>query len=63
MGKRRTIRGSRYGLELSIMLEMHWTWQELQAQPADLVDELVAQMTGRARADRMKQRIAAAGRK
>jgi hypothetical protein len=52
MGARKTVRGSRYGDEIAIMEHMHWTIQELDAQPADLVDELIARMNGQARAEK-----------
>ena len=57
MGGRKTIRGSRYGLQLDIMERMHWTWQELTEQPADLIDELTAKMIGRAKADKKRQQL------
>jgi len=39
-GHRKTLPHSHYGIDLDILLDTGWTWQELQAQPADLIDEL-----------------------
>ena len=35
---------SRYGAAIAIMRYMHWNWQELNAAPADLVEEIALRM-------------------
>jgi hypothetical protein len=35
------MRAGRYKVEIAIMREMGWSWPELQAAPADLIEELV----------------------
>lgn len=37
----------RYSLEIAVMREMHWSWQELYDAPPDLVEEIYHKMTVR----------------
>ena len=47
-GKRRTVPASEYGTVLDVLEETGWTWQEWQAQPHTLCDELLVRFAKRA---------------
>jgi hypothetical protein len=47
---------SRWGNEITIMEEMHWSWSEYLDAPAELVDEIGARRAGRAKAEKEQQR-------
>lgn len=47
-GTRKTVPDSQYGIVLDILEATGWTWQEWQAQPSDLVDEMTVKFAKRA---------------
>jgi len=47
--------GGRYPVEISVMQEMGWSYAELLATPADMVDEIVVRMNAQSRAERQRQ--------
>ena len=53
---------TRYGVLITIMREFGWSWQDLCAAPADLVDELAHRLTAENhwRAERSKRDAAEA---
>lgn len=57
-GSRRTVPSTRFGAYLEIIEETGWTWQQLVAQPADLVDEYIVKLSARARVQEERTRKA-----
>jgi hypothetical protein len=41
------------------MEHMHWTYDDLLSQPADLIDELIAKLVGQSKAERRRARTEA----
>lgn len=39
----------RYTVEIDILEEMRWSWQALQAAPADLVEEIAVRIEARSK--------------
>jgi len=61
--ERSTVPASQYGIVLDIMEETGWTWQEWQAQPAMLCDEMIVRFRKRAAEhNRQMKQQARAGR-
>ena len=46
-GKRKTVPHSEYGIVLDILEATGWTWEEWQAQPSDLCDEMIVRFSKR----------------
>lgn len=47
----------RYAVELAVIDETGWSWQELQAAPADLVEEMLERRQIRMRWERERARL------
>lgn len=56
LGQRRTVRGAQYGALIELMERTGWTYDELLAAPADLIDEMLARLSGLAAAERKRWR-------
>lgn len=54
MGQRRTVRRSRYGALIELMERTGWTYDQVMDAPADLIDEMLARMSGIAAAERKR---------
>lgn len=54
LGKR--LPSSHYGDEIEICQEMHWGWEQLQAAPAEMVDEIRVRVEARAQVERERER-------
>jgi len=54
-GQRHAVPSSRYGAALDVMDAMHWTWQEYNGQPWDLVEEAHVRIAKRALAEKPKR--------
>lgn len=48
-GQRHTLPGGRYTAALDVIEATGWTWEQYQAQPADLVTELHIRLCARAK--------------
>jgi hypothetical protein len=55
-GKRTTVPASEYGIVLDILEATGWTWDEWQAQPADLADEMIVKFAKRIHEQNRKAR-------
>ena len=55
------LQAGRYGMAISIMREMGWSWEQLQATPFDLVQELVIRLA--AEGEALEQKRALEGNK
>lgn len=51
------LQAGRYGMAISIMREMGWSWQQLQAAPFDLVQELVIRLSAEGEAHDQKRAL------
>lgn len=55
MGLRHTVPSSRYARELNIIDATGWTYDQVLAAPADLIDEIEARLRGKAIAARRQE--------
>ena len=51
------LNAGRYGMAISIMREMGWSWEQLQSTPFDLVQELVIRLAGEGEAHEQKRAL------
>ena len=51
------LQAGRYGMAISIMREMGWSWQQLQSTPFDLVQELVIRLSAEGEAHEQKRAL------
>lgn len=49
----------RFGLEIRLMREMHWSWADLQDAPWDLVDELAVRLEAERKWTEKKRKLEA----
>jgi hypothetical protein len=47
----------RYSASIAVMKEMGWSWQDYDAAPADLVDEILTRMEAEGRWARTKREL------
>lgn len=48
---------TRYGAEITVMTEMHWSWQELLDAPHDLVEEIRLRIAARGHWERERAKL------
>jgi len=53
----------RYGVEISIMKELGWTYEELLAHPADMVEEIIERLAADSKWQHQAQKQRAAAKK
>lgn len=47
---------TRYGAEVTVMQEMHWSYESLLAAPADMVDEILEIVRAKRKWERERQK-------
>lgn len=47
---------TRYGVEIAVMQEMNWSYEDLMATPMELVEEVIERMNARQRWERERRK-------